>query len=39
MNLARLRETLQKPNWARNGQGLLKEVEALMAGSALQPEK
>jgi WD40 repeat protein len=40
-SLTQLRETLQKPNWARNeeAQRLLKEAEALLAGRALQPEK
>jgi WD40 repeat protein len=40
-SLTQLRETLQKPNWARNeeAQRLLKEAEALLAGPASQPEK
>src|SRR5262249_22053450 len=40
-NLTKLREILQKPNWARNeeAQRLLKEAEALLAGRAWVPEK
>jgi hypothetical protein len=40
-SLDQLRDTMQKANWARNGeaQGLLKEAEALLAGRTLQPEK
>jgi WD40 repeat protein len=40
-SLDRLRETMQKSNWARNeeAQRLLKEAEALLAGRATQPEK
>jgi eukaryotic-like serine/threonine-protein kinase len=40
-SLDQLRETLQKPNWARNveAQGLLKEAEALLAGWATHSEK
>ncbi len=39
--LNQLRETMQKPNSARDEevQSLLKEAEALLAGRALQPEK
>jgi tetratricopeptide (TPR) repeat protein len=40
-SLRQLRDTSQKPNWARNeeGQRLLREAEALLAGSEFQPEK
>ena len=40
-SLAQLRDMSQKPNWARNqeAQRLLKEAEALMAGSASGPRK
>jgi tetratricopeptide (TPR) repeat protein len=40
-SLTQLRETLQKPNWARKeeAQRLLKEAEALLVGQTLQPEK
>jgi WD40 repeat protein/tRNA A-37 threonylcarbamoyl transferase component Bud32 len=40
-SLDSLRETMQKPNWARNEEAhaLLKEAEALLAGQAPQPEK
>jgi WD40 repeat protein/tRNA A-37 threonylcarbamoyl transferase component Bud32 len=40
-SLTQLRETLQKPNWARNdeAQWLLKEAEALLAGPAIQRGK
>ncbi len=39
-SLMQLRDLSQKPNWARNqeAQRVLKEAEALLAGSALQPE-
>jgi WD40 repeat protein/tRNA A-37 threonylcarbamoyl transferase component Bud32 len=39
--LNRLRETMQKPNWAwdEEAQGLLKEAEALLAGQAARSEK
>ncbi len=40
-SLMQLRETSQKPNWARNleAQRFLQEAEALLGGSALQREK